>query len=141
MRPEAMSLALFAVKRALGLGIALAVSIHEVNAKEIILTCRNLESPVTRRLTIDLDNRRLAFLNDDGTANSLFDIRKVSEFAITAILADPNLLGAEEIFVLNRETGQYITTIVSLRCTDKKCLRQTDPTIDTSRGNCRPPIL
>jgi hypothetical protein len=132
----------FTLKRALAFGIALAVSIHAVNAKEIILTCRNLDSNGTQRLTIDLDNRWLAFgKKDDGTASSRFDILKVSEIAITAILTNPRLLQGEEIFVLNRETGQYIMTNVSLSCTDKKCLSQTGPTVDTFRGNCQPPIL
>jgi hypothetical protein len=70
-----MSWRLFAVKRALSFGIALAVSIHAVNAKDIILKCRTLHSNGTQQLTIDLDNRLLAFgKKDDGTASSWFDI-------------------------------------------------------------------
>lgn len=130
-----MSWRLFAVKRALAFGIALAVSIHAVNAKEIILRCRALKSDSTQQLTIDLDNRQLAF------ANSWFDILKESDIAITAILVNPRLTHGEEIFVLNRDTGHYIMANISLSCADTKCLSQTGPTIDTFSGNCRPPIL
>jgi hypothetical protein len=56
-----MSWRLFAVKRALAFGIALAVSIHAISAKEFILKCRTLNSNGTHQLTIDLDNRWLAF--------------------------------------------------------------------------------
>src|SRR5712671_4893757 len=112
-----MSWRLFAAKRALAFGIALAVSIHAISAKEFILKCRTLNSNGTHQLTIDLDNRWLAFgKKDGGTANSWFDILKVSETDITAILTNPRIVHGEEIFVLNRETGQYIRTHVGLSC-------------------------
>jgi hypothetical protein len=137
-----MSWRLFAVTRALAFGAALAVFIHAVNAKEIILKCRTLNSNGTQQLTIDLDNRQLAFgKKDDGTASSWFDILKISEIAITAILTNPRLNHGEEILVLNRETGEYIITNVSLSCADKKCLSHTGPTVDTFKGECRPAIF
>ena len=133
---------LFAVQRALALALALAVSIHAVNASEISLKCRVINSNYTQQLTIDLDNRWLAFgKKANGTASEWFDIIKVSDLVITAILKNPRIVNGEEIFVLNRDTGQYVQTNVSLSCTDKKCLSQAGPTVDTFSGNCRPPIL
>jgi len=127
------------------LSIALAISIHAVNAKEIILKCRTLNSNGSQQLTIDLDNGWLAFASGEqaahGEANSSFKILKVSDVAITAILENPIPTHGEEIFVLNRETGQYITTHVGLSCADNKCSSQKGPTIETFRGNCRPPIF
>jgi hypothetical protein len=132
----------WAIKRAVAFGLALALSTQVVNAKEIILKCRTVNSDGVQQLTIDLENRWLAFgKKDDGTAGSWFDILKVSEKAITAILTSPIITHGEEIVVLNRETGQYIMTNVSLSCTDTKCLSQTGPTLNTFRGNCRPPAL
>jgi hypothetical protein len=116
----------FAVERALALGLALAVSIHAVNAKEIVLTCIVFSSDgaqhMTEDLTIDLDNRWLAFdKGDNNTASLWFDIIKVSKFAITAILQAPHIDSGTEVLVLNRDSGQYIRSHVSLSCTDANC--------------------
>jgi hypothetical protein len=99
---------LFTVQRALGVGLAVAACIHVANAKEINLNCiilsNNSSQQITRQLTIDLDNRWLAFdKKSNDRANEWYDIIKVSKFAITAILSAPNIDSGSALLVLNRD--------------------------------------
>jgi hypothetical protein len=132
----------FDVKRTLLVGVALIAYIESAEAKEIVLKCKTLHSNTIQELAIDLDSRQLAFGKEaNGTANLVLDILKINDKVVTAVMSGPILKYGEQLFVLNRETGLYVMTTVSLTCTDKKCSSQKGPTVDTYSGTCWPPIF
>jgi len=125
---------------ALSLTAVLAAAIPSMGddgavARSMVLKCRVSGGDGAFDLKIDLGNQLIEF------GNSLFDILQVHEKSITGILRNPRLMQGEEVIVLNRETGNYVVSNVSLTCADQKCLNQIGPDVTTFRGNCGPPVF